>query len=567
MAGNNKDRLREDRDRFVGFAFATADLLLELDGASRVLWAGGAVKSVLGEDSERVVGHPLVKILADHDAILLRAALKDLKPGQRLRDLHLLLLGRSNSQESIEVCIYRALDAGSPRFYLSITLAPASITRQIAAKQRDRVTGLLEAVEFAQAATDAVQMARVSGKSACMTLIEICEEAELGRLLGQERSGALLAEIGAQLKIHAVDHDAAGHIGDGKFSVTHLEDQDAASIAEAINRAGDSFDLDRAALKLKEKTIRFRGNSLGDDDVEGILAYIVGKFSAEGSSGVPSGTADDYLRKMTAETLSRVVTMRDIIHEQRITLHYQPIVALADRANHHYEVLLRFQDGRSPFEDVKFAEEINIIHELDLAVTQGAIARIKEAAGKQHALSLAVNMSARSLLNDSFLAMFDQLAQAMGKERRQLIVEITESAKIEDLPKASRAVDRLRAGGHAVCLDDFGAGASSLPYLQQLMVDYVKIDGVYIRSITKSIRERAIVQGVLTTCKCLGIKTVAEMIEQEDQHKCLSDLGVDLGQGWLYGRPVAEIPPPVVTTALISPPRVSKRAGAKETWS
>ena len=140
-----------------------------------------------------------------------------------------------------------------------------------------------------------------------------------------------------------------------------------------------------------------------------------------------------------------MVTMRDIIHEQRITLHYQPIVALADRANHHYEVLLRFQDGRSPFEDVKFAEEINIIHELDLAVTQGAIARIKEAAGKQHALSLAVNMSARSLLNDSFLAMFDQLAQAMGKERRQLIVEITESAKIEDLPGVARG--RPAAGG------------------------------------------------------------------------------------------------------------------------
>jgi EAL domain-containing protein (putative c-di-GMP-specific phosphodiesterase class I)/GGDEF domain-containing protein len=567
MAVSNTDRLREDRDRFVGFAFANADLLLELDAESRVQWAGGAVKSILGEEPERVIGQPLIKILADHDAILLRAALKDLKPGQRQRDLNLLLQRRSDTQESVEVCIYRALDNGAPRFYLSITLAPVLLARQIAAKQRDRVTGLLEAVEFTQAATNAVQMARQSGKSACMTLIEICEEAELGRLLGPERSGALLAEIGAQLKIHAVDHDAAGRIGDGKFSVTHLEGEDPTAISEAINRVGDSFDLDRAALKVKEKTIKFQANSLGDDDVEGILSYIVGKFGASGSAGVASGSADDFLRKMTAETLSRVVAMRDIIHERRITLHYQPIVGLGDRGNHHYEVLLRFQDGKSPFEDVKFAEEINIIHELDLAVTQGAIARIKEAATKKHELSLAVNMSARSLLNDNFLAMFEQLAQAMGKDRRLLIVEITESAKLEDLPKASRAVDRLRSGGHAVCLDDFGAGASSLPYLQQLMIDYVKIDGVYIRSITESIRERAIVQGVLTTCKCLGIKTVAEMIEKEDQHKCLLDLGVDLGQGWLYGRPAAEIPPPVVRTSLVSPPtRLGKRAGMKETW-
>ena len=113
-----------------------------------------------------------------------------------------------------------------------------------------------------------------------------------------------------------------------------------------------------------------------------------------------------------------------------------------------------------------------------------------------------------------------------------------------------------------VCLDDFGAGASSLPYLQQLTIDYVKIDGVYIRSITDSPRERAIVQGVLTTCKCLGIKTVAEMIEKEDQHKCLMELGVDLGQGWLYGKPAAEIPAPSIAGAV----RLGKRMGVREQW-
>jgi EAL domain-containing protein (putative c-di-GMP-specific phosphodiesterase class I) len=143
------------------------------------------------------------------------------------------------------------------------------------------------------------------------------------------------------------------------------------------------------------------------------------------------------------------------------------------------------------------------------------------------------------------------------------MIEITESAKLEDLARAAQAVQRLRGRGHVVCLDDFGAGASSLPYLQQLTVDYVKIDGVYIRSITDSPRERAIVQGVLTTCKCLGIRTVAEMIEKEDQHKCLLDLGVDLGQGWLYGKPSAEIPPPSIAGAM----RLGKRMGVREQWA
>jgi len=218
-------------------------------------------------------------------------------------------------------------------------------------------------------------------------------------------------------------------------------------------------------------------------------------------------------------------------------------VVLADRSVHHYEVLLRFADGHSPFEDIQFAEQINTIHEVDLAVAQGAIARLEQAdAGPGH-LSLAVNMSARSLLNDNFLVMFEDLAGRLGDRRDRLIIEITESAKLEDLAKAARAVDRLSAKGHPVCLDDFGAGASSLPYLQQLVVDYVKIDGAYIRGLDAEARERAIIEGVLATCRSLGVATVAEMVEREDQHKILLELGVSLGQGWLYGRPAPEIAP------------------------
>jgi EAL domain-containing protein (putative c-di-GMP-specific phosphodiesterase class I) len=222
-------------------------------------------------------------------------------------------------------------------------------------------------------------------------------------------------------------------------------------------------------------------------------------------------------------------------------LHYQPIVALTDRKVHHYEVLLRFPDGRSPFEDIQFAEQINTIHEVDLAVMQGAINRLQEAESNRHDVTLAVNMSARSLLNDTFLGMFEELADKVGGYREKLIVEITESAKLEDLTKAAEAVARLNARGHPVCLDDFGAGASSLPYLQRLIVGYVKIDGAYVRGINDRSRERAIIQGVLATCKCLGIATVAEMVEHEDEHRILAELGVSLGQGWLYGRPAPQI--------------------------
>lgn len=577
MAVASAERLREERDRFVGFAFSNADILLELDDTSKVLWAGGAVKSILGVDSEQITGSALASILIPTDAILLKAALRDLDPGQRRRDLNLMLqnshakleVNKSGADEKggdsgrmVTVSINRSLKQQSPHFFLTLSPAPYDATAQRGAKRHDRVTGLSEAVEFTYAATHAVREARKAGKSACLTLLEICETDELNRVMGPERAEALLAEIGAQLKLHAIDNESAAKLGDGKFGVTHLEGEDPSAIVEAINRVGDSFNLDSAALNATGRTISFHGNSLADEDVESILSYLVDKFSAEGITNFDATSASQYLKHMTAEILGRVVAMRDIIHEQRLILHFQPIVHMQGRAPHHYEVLLRFEDGRSPFADVVFAEEVNIIHELDLAITHGSIARIAQAEAKGQELRLAVNMSARSLLNDNFLSMFEHLAKGMGNSRKQLIVEITESAKLEDLPKAALAVDWMRSAGHSVCLDDFGAGASSLPYLQRLPVDFVKIDGAYIRSITNSRREHAIVQGVLTTCRCLNITTVAEMIEKEDQHKCLLDLGVDLGQGWLYGRPAAEIPAPKSSSAV----RPGSRRVTKEQW-
>lgn len=562
LAGQN--RLREERDRFVGFAFAHADLLVELDAQGSVLWADGALRSMLGLDADELVGGPFLSVVDPADTVLLKSALNRLQPGQRRRDMPVTLRNKQDAPIASLVSINRSVLQEQKIFFLSVTIGPQEATPRTGVPARNRMSGLLEAAEFTQAATDAFHRARASGNSACLTLLEICESSELDRLLGSSRAESLLAEIGAQLKLHALDFDSAAHIGDGKFGLAHFDQESSASIVAAIAEVGRHYDLDEEALNLTDRTISLQDSALADDDVEGILAYVVERFSRDGTAGLTAGTtALDCLRKMTAETLSRVVAMRDLIHEHRITLHYQPIVHLGTRAPHHHEVLLRFSDGRSPFEDVKFAEEINIIHELDLAVTQGAIRQISDTAKHDKPVHLAVNMSARSLLNDTFLDMFEQLAQRMGPRRSQLIVEITESAKLDDLEKAARAVDRLRSGGHSVCLDDFGAGASSLPYLQQLLVDYVKIDGVYIRSITESLRERAIVQGVLTTCRCLGIKTVAEMVEKEDQHKCLADLGVDLGQGWLYGRPVSEIE----AAPKSPPPRISRRTGAKDQWS
>ena len=158
--------------------------------------------------------------------------------------------------------------------------------------------------------------------------------------------------------------------------------------------------------------------------------------------------------------------------------------------------------------------------------------------------------------------------------RPNVILEITESATLADLDAASRIVAEIRGDGHAVCLDDFGAGASSFPYLQALHIDYVKIDGAYVRRAMGERRDRQILEGMIWLCRRLGVKTVAEMVETEAQANALQGLGVELGQGWLYGKPGPDLPMPRLPAAEArgaeGGPRPTqlnlRRRGASESW-
>jgi EAL domain-containing protein (putative c-di-GMP-specific phosphodiesterase class I) len=150
----------------------------------------------------------------------------------------------------------------------------------------------------------------------------------------------------------------------------------------------------------------------------------------------------------------------------------------------------------------------------------------------------------------------------------RLLIEVTESMRIRDLDAANRVLAVLRADGHKVCLDDFGAGAASFPYIQALDVDYVKIDGAYVKRMETHLRDRAILKAMVGLCTDLGIGTVAEMVETDTQATALIDLGVQYAQGYLFGRPttqysfVSNVESLRERTARLD----ARRRGAVETW-
>ena len=118
-----------------------------------------------------------------------------------------------------------------------------------------------------------------------------------------------------------------------------------------------------------------------------------------------------------------------------------------------------------------------------------------------------------------------------------LLIEFTETAEIEDMDGAAETVRQLRAAGVPVCIDDFGAGGAAFRYLRELRADYVKLDGAFVQRAENSDRDRGIVQAMIEAARAVGAATIAEMIETEGQARLMRNLGVEYGQGWLFGRP------------------------------
>jgi EAL domain-containing protein (putative c-di-GMP-specific phosphodiesterase class I) len=259
------------------------------------------------------------------------------------------------------------------------------------------------------------------------------------------------------------------------------------------------------------------------------------------------------------QTVIESKRFKEVLQSGRFELVYQPVVDLKTRELHHYEALARFEGGGGPQATIRLAEELGLIVDFDLAIVRGVAAALR---GAPPEVSIAANVSGFSLQQAGFVDQVLETTALMPKFRPRLLIEITESHRIIDLEAANEAIQGLREAGHTVCLDDFGAGSASLDYLRRLETDVVKFDGRFVQRLVDNKRDATIVRRTAELCRELGVQTVAEMIETEEVARLVAELGVALGQGWLFGKPVTK---PV----KLDPPKpiVARRRGDTETWA
>jgi EAL domain-containing protein (putative c-di-GMP-specific phosphodiesterase class I) len=234
--------------------------------------------------------------------------------------------------------------------------------------------------------------------------------------------------------------------------------------------------------------------------------------------------------------------LRQALERGELRVHYQPLVALDDGRLLGMEALLRWQHPERgwipPGSFIPVAEESDLILTLgDWVLGQAT----RDIAQRLHSLppgfDLHVNVSVRQLIQSDFALTLQQALRDSGLPASRLTLEITESLLlVQDAATESR-LRQLRQLGVKIAIDDFGTGYSSLAYLQRLPFDCLKIDQSFVRNLSKSAQDAAIVTAVLRMAEGLGVEAVAEGVETEAEAARLRELGCTQAQGYLYGKP------------------------------
>jgi len=251
--------------------------------------------------------------------------------------------------------------------------------------------------------------------------------------------------------------------------------------------------------------------------------------------------ASDNLRS-THKRIHWAKRLRDSLDDDRITLFAQPVVRLRDQKPVHHEILVRLRDDDGgyvlPSAFIELAESLSLVQEVDLQVIEKLLLFMRQHNQIGKKLRYFVNLSRVSISDQRWVKRVLGLLKTSGVDPSQLVFEITETAAMSEIDVTLTFINRLKEMGCRFALDDFGAGFSSFYYLKRFEVDYLKIDGSFIRDLATDEGSRLFVRALNDVANGLSKQVVAEWIETPEVLKLLTEMGAQYGQGYLFSRPI-----------------------------
>jgi len=364
-----------------------------------------------------------------------------------------------------------------------------------------------------------------------------------------------MQEVGGAIRAASIGGDVIGRLTDDTFGImtnAARGSQDDSTLTADLSRVIREAGIPDGRIGSRVARIDLDLGGLSGKDAGRALAYAVDSLVKSLRGDLDITELQDGLSLAMKHAVDRIADTRRMLDQRSLSLVYQPILNLATRTVHHYEALTRFSDGADTTATVLFSEDAGLVAELDLIVCREVIKALESSNA-----SVAVNLSGQSVQDGAFRNTLRQLIAPLGTKRPHLLFELTESAAVHDKPAATAFLSELRSAGHSICIDDFGAGAAAYDYLRRFNADFVKIDGPFLKAAVEPGRERALIRSICVLCQELHCEVIGEMIEDEVTARRAGELGIGYAQGWLFGRPLKELPGRV---------RAIRRKGPTEIW-
>jgi diguanylate cyclase (GGDEF)-like protein len=409
----------------------------------------------------------------------------------------------------------------------------------------DALTGLPNRVLFAERTRRAIASADRAAGQVVVMLIDLDRFKDINDTLGHHYGDAVLRQMSGRLTDVLDPRDTVARLGGDEFGVLLRSTKtpaDAMHVANAIRRAlAEPFVAEGVSLELGGSVgVAFHPND--GDDVETLMqrADVAMYQAKEGAIGVVrySSQEDDS----SLARLALAADLRRALENSEFVPYFQPKIDLRSGVVVGAEALLRWRHPTekdvSPDVFIPLAEQTGLIVPVTLQVLSAAIRECALWRARGRDLSVAVNLSARVLVDPTLPDHVEELCRCWDLPTRALVLEITESMIVDDPARALPIVNRLAALGVRMSIDDFGTGYSSLEYLKVLPVAEMKIDRTFVAGMADDVRDAAIVRHTVELGRSLGLRVVAEGVESAEAHERLMAMGCDQGQGFLYSRAV-----------------------------
>jgi diguanylate cyclase (GGDEF)-like protein/PAS domain S-box-containing protein len=535
------------------------DGVITTDANSTVDYINPVAEQLTGWRLEDAMGRPIEEIYrAFHEETCeplenpLSVSIRRTRPIKSVRPM--LLIRRDGNELYVESTAAPIRDgagqvSGGVLVFHDVTESRELNRRLSYHASHDLLTGLVNRREFESRVERALKSAKARESSYALCYLDIDQFKIINDTCGHSAGDVLLGQVGALLKSKVRWRDTLARLGGDEFGIL-LE---ACSLDEALRTAEVMREAVRNFRFTWEDRVFRLGASVGvvpiaadNEDVASILSAADSACAAAKEAGrnrVHSFAENDIELMRRRREMQWAARINSALEEGRFELYRMTIQPL-QRAEpgQHYELLLRMRDesGRmvSPDNFIAAAERYGLTPAIDRWVIENALRWLVSEADEREKLAMcSINLSGQSFGDDKFLPFVIEQFQKSGIDASKICFEITETAAVASFSQANRFIQALRELGCRFALDDFGTGLSSFGYLKHFPVDFLKIDGSFVREILHDPIDREMVRSINEIGHLTGKKTIAEFAENAEIIQMLTSLGVDYAQGYGIAQP------------------------------